>query len=392
MASKSDPNHNPTKDQTTMTTTTTTTATREPLDTAARQQRMKAWTPILHPLWVIATLILIGVTFIPIGIKIKAVGDEVVEYKIQYDSYRNNTKDEVVRQACGIETANEGKSCLVEYEITQDMKGPIMVYYEIENFYQNHREYYTSRDDAQLLGSLTQSSLAASQCNPLNVLGNITLNPCGLIANTFFNDVITFLPNNEQFLNNVQMIEDGIAWQSDLDYRFRQPDGFQSEECDCATCVCESPDWSCMQPYEDPKDGKCYRYFYPNDDTTQYLHETYPMISPIKGVTDEHFVVWMRVASFPYFRKLYGYFENDFKVGDIVSFQIENNWQVKRFKGSKSLVITTTSRFGGKSDSLGDCFLVIGGCCIIAAAFFAIKHIFKPRRLGDEKYLKYKVE
>jgi Cell cycle control protein len=158
MASKSDPNYNPTKDQTTtMTTTTTTTATREPLDTAARQQRMKAWTPILHPLWVIATLILIGVTFIPIGIKIKAVGDEVVEYKIQYDSYRNrnSTKDEVVRQACGIETANEGKSCLVEYVITQDMKGPIMVYYEIDNFYQNHREYYTSRDDAQVSTEIT---------------------------------------------------------------------------------------------------------------------------------------------------------------------------------------------------------------------------------------------
>lgn len=239
---------------------------------------------------------------------------------------------------------------------------------------------------------MTQSSLAASECNPLNVLGNITLNPCGLIANTFFNDVVTFAPNNEQSTNNVQMIEDGIAWQSDLEYRFRQPDGFKSEECDCASCVCELPDWSCNQPYVDPKDNKCYRYFYPNDDTTQYLYETYPMISPIKGVTDEHFVVWMRVASFPKFRKLYGYFENDFKEGDSVSFRIENNWQVKRFKGSKSLVITTTSRFGGKSGSLGDCFIVIGGCCLIAAAFFAVKHILKPRRLGDEKYLKYKVE
>jgi hypothetical protein len=75
-----------------------------------------------------------------------------------------------------------------------------------------------------------------------------------------------------------------------------------------------------------------------------------------------------------------------------VSFRIENNWQVKRFKGSKSLVITTTSRFGGKSGSLGDCLIVIGGCCLIVAAFFAAKHILKPRSLGDEKYLKYKVE
>lgn len=138
MASTSDP-----------TTTMTTTATREPLDTAVRQQRMKAWTPILHPVWVIATLIIIGVTFIPIGIKTNAISDEVVEYKIRYDSYQVNNGDDTV-QACGIESANEGKSCLVEYVIKKDMKGPIMVYYEIENFYQNHREYYTSRDDAQV--------------------------------------------------------------------------------------------------------------------------------------------------------------------------------------------------------------------------------------------------
>ena len=249
----------------------------------------------------------------------------------------------------------------------------------------------------KLLGSLSQSDLAAAACDPLNKLGNITLNPCGLTANTFFNDVIKFVPGEGQ---SQIMVEEGIAWNSDLEYKFRQPQGFDSEECDCGTCSCaegatkEGKPWSCDANNEPhvKSDGTCHKYYYPNEEVTQYLHETYPMISPLDGVTDEHFVVWMRIASHPTFRKLYGYFENGFKKGDVVKFEIQNNWIVKTFKGSKSLVITTTSALGGKTTQLGGCFIGVGGISLLAALFFALKHIIKPRKLADEKYLKYKAE
>lgn len=34
----------------------------------------------------------------------------------------------------------------------KDVKGPIYVYYQLDNFYQNHRRYVKSRDNEQLQG------------------------------------------------------------------------------------------------------------------------------------------------------------------------------------------------------------------------------------------------
>jgi len=229
-------------------------------------------------------------------------------------------------------------------------------------------------------------------CDPLNKLGDIALSPCGMIANTFFNDVIEFTSTTDAN-SELQMIEDGIAWQSDLEFKFHQPEGFKHEQCDdCDDCECTMPDWSCKEKYQDKKTGKCSRYFYPNDNTTQYLYETYPMISPLEGVTNEHFVVWMRIAAQPKFRKLYGFFDKDIAAGQTLSFTVQPNWIVKTFRGSKTLMITTTSVFGGKNLQFGNSFIVVGGFCGICAFFFAMKHTFKPRRLADDKYLKYKVE
>lgn len=39
----------------------------EPIDTPLRQQCMNVWHPILHPVWVAASLIIFGIICIPIG-------------------------------------------------------------------------------------------------------------------------------------------------------------------------------------------------------------------------------------------------------------------------------------------------------------------------------------
>jgi len=364
----------------------------DPKNGAVYQQRMKAWYPILHPVWVIGALFVIGVVFVPVGARLRQISNDVVELSFKYDGGSGSGN-------CAITQPNEDKTCTHTFKVDRDMTPPIMVYYEIDNFHQNHRKYYQSRDDPQLNGFVgDQPGILAKMCEPLNVLGDITLNPCGLIANTLFNDIFRLTGGNSADGEALKMLENGVAWQSDLELKFKQPEGYKEEECDCNNCVCEPPDWSCInntRHKEKNDDGTevCYKYFYPNDDTTQYLHETYPnVISPIKGVTEERFIVWMRTAALPKFRKLYGFIDKDISKGEELTFEINANWVVNRFKGSKTLVLSTTSMFGGKNLALGNYFIGVGLACLIFGLLFGLKHYFKPRKLADRKYLKYKEE
>lgn len=107
--------------------------------------------------------------------------------------------------------------------------------------------------------------------------------------------------------NNIVLDESSIAWTSDKD-KFVQPSGFRYVSVTDPTDTCEDADLpSDCKKYTDPATGTLYYFYYPNDDTVQYLYESYPAhISPIVGVTDQHFKVWMRPAALPQFRKLYG--------------------------------------------------------------------------------------
>ena len=322
--------------------------------------------------------------------------DKIVELKQVYDG----GNQEGVASACeSIGTNyNANQDCALTFEVPQDMQPPVLVYYELTNFHQNYNKYVTSRDDYQLTGRITgQSAIEAANCSPLNILGGITINPCGLIANTFFNDIFTL---NEEVLDTEGNLntfrEDGIAWGSDLKYKFKMPDGFRSEVCPeggCDASCCEAFNFSCEEPAINQTDGLCYAYHYPLQNSTQYLYQTYPnIISPLEHVTNEHFVVWMRVAATPNFRKLYGYFEEKIPAGTKLEFNVNMNYVVESFKGTKALIVTTNSMWGTKDPTLGITIYCIGYFCLACGFFFGMKHFFKPRKIADRKYLHYKEE
>jgi len=108
----------------------------------------------------------------------------------------------------------------------------------------------------------------------------------------------------------------------------------------------------------------------------------------LPNVTDEDFIVWMRTAGLPTFKKLYRKIENrDLISGDIILLNFSNAFPVKSFSGTKSIVLSTTSALGGKNDFLGYAYIVVGVICLVLAIGFLVKHLYSPRAMGDMHYL-----
>lgn len=76
--------------------------------------------------------------------------------------------------------------CKIEFILPQDVSSDLSLYYELSNFYQNHRRYISSQYPTQLEGQSIAKALLAPVCDPMTTNGSLILNPCGLIANSFF--------------------------------------------------------------------------------------------------------------------------------------------------------------------------------------------------------------
>jgi uncharacterized protein YxeA len=414
------------------TTATATTQNKKPKDTPFRQQTLPAWQPILTIHTVIAILSVIGIAFMILGSTFVQLSDSVVELHHKYDGSGADTED------CKITSFNQGKKCTVSVKATAKMKAPIYVYYQIDNFYQNHRQYVKSWSYEQLLGDYTMTSKdddLSDACSSLLTNGSKVLNPCGLVANSLFNDVITLSSSSAY----APMTHNSIAWKSDVEHKFQQP-GHTNGVIECKhSCKkkfihaevtaasdkinpCVSGSWgqnvcsnTLCTTYLGSKgwetsDGYCkgfvcpqnsgyanlygcdagtyHVYWYPDQDTTQYLYQTFPeVISPLVGVKSPQFAVWMRTAALPKFMKLYGKIETDIPKGATIDFDIVNNFAVNGFKGSKTLVITTTTWIGGKNAFLGRAYLIVGSICLAGGIAFFVKWQVNPRKLGDTSRL-----
>jgi hypothetical protein len=290
---------------------------------------LKSWQPV--PTWqsTIVLFFLIGLALIGFGVALIAINANIVEVTQRYDNLA----------VCSTLPG----TCTVKFTIDKDMEQPIFLYYEIENFYQNHRRYINSRSSTQLAGeSATSSSdikTLEDACSPVvtnsemgktvGADGTTALAstsaiaiPCGLIAKSFFNDEYTLYKADGT--TQVTIDETNIAWPSDRNNKFKNP---------TATV----------------------------DSTKQWI-----------DMEDEHFIVWMRTAGLPDFRKLWGRITTDLPAGTY-NLKIANNYNVDNFEGKKSFVLSTTGPFGGKNSFLAISYLAVGGVCVAVAIFFFIR-------------------
>jgi hypothetical protein len=90
----------------------------------------------------------------------------------------------------------------------------------------------------------------------------------------------------------------------------------------------------------------------------------------------EHFIVWMRTAGLPNFRKLWGRIDSVLNPGTY-TLLINNTYSVSSFNGKKSFVLSTTNALGGKNYFLAICYIVVGSLCIVFAVIFLVAYLKK---------------
>ena len=170
--------------------------------------------------------------------------------------------------------------CSIQFNIPDNLDPPVLFYYRLTNFYQNHRRYVKSLDTDQLKGQAKPaSSIRGGSCDPLR-LGpdDKPYYPCGLIANSLFNDTfrnpVALNPKGVTTGNmTYNMTNKGIAWSSDADLYGRTK--YRNDE------IAVPPNWYLR-----------YQNGYSDENPPPALHE------------DEAFQVWMRTAGLPAFSKL----------------------------------------------------------------------------------------
>lgn len=173
--------------------------------------------------------------------------------------------------------------CHVQFYVPDALQPPVLLYYQLTNFYQNHRRYVKSFDQSQLAGqALDASAINGSDCSPLTGELNedgvwLPYYPCGLIANSQFNDTFQqpVLLNSaaDATLNTTyHMIPNGTAWSSDA--RLYQETAYNYGD------VLPPPNWRVQYP--------AYNSTFPFPDLK----------------TADAFQVWMRTAGLPTFSKL----------------------------------------------------------------------------------------
>jgi len=265
-----------------------------------------------------------------IGIILLTYSSQIIEYTTKYNE-----------NPCTL-------NCEVNFTISTDIEPPVMVYYQLDNYYQNHRRYIRSKSQSQLSGSVyynvtepainkTNWETFATECDPITTVKDLGIyktldgtiltpdmpaNPCGLIARSVFNDTykLQYRGSDGVTLNtNVFINETDIAWPEDKLYRFIKPENYTS---------------------------------------IQWL-----------DINDEHFMVWMRPAAIPNFRKLWGRINTKVLKGNY-TLVFNNTYPVKSFKGAKTFVLSTCNVFGGKNSFLGIAYICVGIVCLIFAILF----------------------
>ena len=279
-----------------------------------RQQKFPGWRPLPTISCITIIFISAGVFFIIFGIFILIFTGQIKEFKFRYDLF------------CA-EKRRHSEKCEMSLSIPETMKKPIFIYYQINDLRQNHRFYMENKSNKQLKGEeVSKEDLEKSNdcdgalynkdfdfLDPDKYPEDDVAFPCGLIAKSFFRDNFTLWQMSGKEIN---VTTEEIANKKDRD--------------DLSNVGLKDSQWL--------------------------------------DVTDEHFIIWKRIAPFENPRKLWGKIEgDDISSGSSVIVTIDD----KNYHSfEKYIILSTRNVFGGKSSFLGILYIVFGAVCLISAVIF----------------------
>ncbi|KAJ3090123.1 hypothetical protein HDU96_003528, partial [Phlyctochytrium bullatum] len=186
---------------------------RRPENTAFKQQRLRAFQPVLTPRAVLPCFFALGALFLPLGIGLLLAVQSVIEHTYNYSNCAslapspsqppNTTVSPPPPPILAWTYDNTTRRCSLLLDVPKALPGPVYMYYRLTKFYQNHRKYVKSLDWRQLGAAPATSVVGCKQLgkakdvarempgaypwiSPEMVADDAVVYPCGLIANSFF--------------------------------------------------------------------------------------------------------------------------------------------------------------------------------------------------------------
>lgn len=328
---------------------------RRPDNSAFKQQKLPAWSPMLTANTVLPFFYCMAVLCMLLGVLLLLTVQSTQEMKMDYTEA--GTCDKCYEKRKDVSKAAQPCDCQVVFAIEEKpFKGDVFFYYGLRNFHQNLRRYMDSRDDAQMVGRKRNLEKPSSYCFPyITDPDGLPIAPCGAVANSLFNDTFRLVYHAAAGpAVAVPLYRRGIAWYTDKNVKFRNP---------------QTPNKTLAQVFEGT--GKPPYWQRP-------VYELDAADPGNNGFINEDLIVWMREAAFPNFKKLYGIlnreqepFTDGLPVGNY-SINITYNFPVQYFQGKKEVVLTTVTWIGGQNRFLPIAYLVTGGLILLIAVVLTV--------------------